>query len=97
MIINVINITTCETVVKINIADRKSLYKINVEIYDPKFDLIPEDLIFVRTKWLTYMLNDNTFNNLYDNIINDIINILEQDILYYNLLGDSYIITKHKV
>lgn len=97
MIINVINITTGETVVKINIADRKSLYKINVEIYDPKFDLIPEDLIFVRTKWLTYMLNDNTFNNLYDDIINDILNILEQDILYYNLLGDPYIITKHKV
>ena len=97
MIINVINITTGETVVKINIADRKSLYKINVEIYDPKFDLIPEDLIFVRTKWLTYMLNDNTFNNIYDDIINDILNILEQDILYYNLLGDPYIITKHKV
>lgn len=97
MIINVINITTGETVVKINIADRKSLYKINVEIYDPKFDLIPEDLIFVRTKWLTYMLNDNTFNNIYDDTINDILNILEQDILYYNLLGDPYIITKHKV
>lgn len=97
MIINVINITTGETVVKINIADRKSLYRMNVEIYEPKFDLISEDLAFIRTKWLTYMLNDNNFTVIYDSIINDIINILEQDILYYNLLGDSYVVIKREV
>lgn len=97
MVINVINKVTSEPVVEIHVADRKSLYRMNVEIYEPKFDLISEDLAFIRTKWLTYMLNDNNFSIIYDSIINDIINILEQDILYYNLLGDSYVVIKREV
>ena len=97
MVINVINKVTSEPVVEIYVADRKSLYRMNVEIYEPKFDLIPEDLVFIRTKWLTYMLNDNNFSVIYDSIISDIIKILEQDILYYNLLGDSYVVIKQEV
>ena len=93
MVISVVDYETNEVAVKINVLINNDTYNISSTINDERFDQVPEDLMFIRTKWLTFYLNniiDNVEDELREGIISDIRLMLEQDIKYYNIIGGTY-------
>ena len=93
MVISVVDYETNEVAVKINVLINNDTYNISSTINDERFDQVPEDLMFIRTKWLTFYLSnimDNVEDELREGIISDIRLMLEQDIKYYNIIGGTY-------
>lgn len=93
MVISVVDYETNEVAVKINVLINNDTYNISSTINDERFDQVPEDLMFIRTKWLTFYLSnimDNVEDKLREGIISDIRLMLEQDIKYYNIIGGTY-------
>lgn len=98
MFISVINYETNEIAVEIEIDISNDIYKIHSIINDDKFEQVPEDLLFIRTRWLTFYLNhlsEDKEIELQNGIINDIRIMLEHDIKYYNIVGGTYKITEY--
>ena len=93
MNISVINYETNGVAVEISIEITDGVYKINSIINDDKFDQVPEDLKFIRTRWLTFYLNhlhEDKEKEMENGIMEDIRIMLEHDVKYYNIIGGTY-------
>lgn len=79
---------------KIEVTDRS--YILIPYIYDEAFNHLLDDLMFVRTKWMTYYLNYMSYDEvtkdpeeMLKGIIDDILELLEHEVIFQRLICDG--------
>lgn len=73
-----------------------SLFSITHIIYDDTFSYLIDDLNFFRTKWMTRYLSNRliNFNTIEKEMCDDFIDMMEDNIKYYNIVYGSYKLIK---
>jgi hypothetical protein len=73
------------------------LFSIVPTIYDDTFSYLIDDLNFFRTKWMTRYLSNRliNFNTIEKEMCDDFIDMMEDNIKYYNIIYGSYKLIKH--
>ena len=72
------------------------LFSIVPIIYDDTFSYLIDDLNFFRTKWMTRYLSNRliNFNTIEKEMCDDFIDMMEDNIKYYNIIYGSYKLIK---
>ena len=88
---------------KIEVTDRS--YILIPYIHDESFSHLLEDLVFIKTKWMTYCLNYMVYDDITKDpdemlkgLVQDILEMLEHEIIFQRRMEmGSYKITCHEV
>ena len=103
MRISIFNLNTNKSVIEIKFELSKRMFIVQPVIIDKELSFLTNDLLNIRTKWMTYYLNftvydkDNNENNIEESMLNDIRIILKKAMVYLNKKGGTYKVFFYKV
>ena len=90
------NLDKDEISAEFNFNLKVGLFSIVHTIYDDTFSYLIDDLNFFRTKWMTRYLSNRliNFNTIEKEMCDDFIDMMEDNIKYYNIIYGSYKLIK---
>lgn len=103
MRISIFNLNTNKSVIEIKFELSKRMFIVQPVIIDKELSFLTNDLLNIRTKWMTYYLNftvydkDNNKNKLEESMLNDIRIIIKKAMVYLNRKGGTYKVFFYKV
>ena len=103
MRITIFNLNTNKSVIEIKFELSKRMFIVQPVIIDKELSFLTNDLLNIRTKWMTHYLNftvydkDNNENKLEESMLNDILIIIKKAMIYLNEKDGTYKVFFYKV
>jgi len=103
MRISIFNLNTNKSVIEIKFELSKRMFILQPIIIDKELSFLTNDLLNIRTKWMTYYLNftvydkDNNENKIEESMLKDVSIIIKKAIIYLNRKGGTYKMFFYKV
>lgn len=104
MRISIFNLNTNKSVIEIKFELSKRMFILQPVIIDKELSFLTNELLNIRTKWMTYYLNftvydedNNNENKIEESMLNDIRIIIKKAMIYLNRKGGTYKVFFYKV